>query len=106
MVSCCPIVPCCQGTLSYHREALNIGPFDHNYHQPQREPAMPRYEISFERKAVQIRRIMLDAETEEAAIAAATAFIQQGKGLIVHLSEECYPDEESVWEQLDSERTV
>ena len=63
-----------------------------------------RYEVTFERSAVQIRRVMVDAETEEAAVQAATAFVQQGKGLVVHVSDESYPvDEDSSWEHIDTE---
>jgi hypothetical protein len=65
---------------------------------------MPRYEVSFERSAVQIRRVLIDAPTEETAVRLA---ITHNNGfhlsVVVAVIEEIYPDDESIWEHIDTE---
>jgi hypothetical protein len=65
---------------------------------------MQRYEVTFERSAVQVRRVLIDAENEEAAVEAAAAYVTKGEGAVVHLDDEIYPDEESDWEHFDTEQ--
>lgn len=66
-----------------------------------------RFEVTFERSAVQIYRVLVDAADEAEAEQLAQAYVDKGKndGAIINLENEIYPDEESVWALLDTEQT-
>lgn len=67
---------------------------------------MPRYAVTFERSAYEVKTIIVEADDEQQAERLAGEEVER-KGphadpAIKSHTNECFPDEESVWEETDA----
>lgn len=68
---------------------------------------MPRYTVTFERSAVEIKTVVVEADNEDQAECLANEEVDREGPLadpaIISHTNECSPDTESVWEMMDIE---